>query len=195
MKDVEEILRLGKRIRSIGVDDAPFARGQSDPVHISGVVCANTRFEGLLCGRVQQDGLDATESIDALIQGSKFYEQLHLVLLDGISFGGLNLVDLPALAQRLGLPCVAVMRRWPDLDGFHRALGHLPDAEERAKRQRRAGAIHTDRGFVFQCSGIEPGVAGRALAALTDVGAVPEPLRLAHLISAAIETGQSGRRA
>jgi len=41
----------------------------------------------------------------------------------------------------------------------------------------------------------DPAIVGAALATLTDRGKVPEPLRLAHLIGAAVVTGQSGRRA
>ena len=37
------------------------------------------------------------------------------MLLDGIAFGGFNVVDLPALAESLGVPCASVMRRVPDL--------------------------------------------------------------------------------
>jgi endonuclease V-like protein UPF0215 family len=48
---------------------------------------------------------------------------------------------------------------------------------------------------VFQVQGAGPDEAAEALARLTDRGAVPEPLRLAHLVGAAISTGESGRRA
>ena len=45
---------------------------------------------------------------------SKFLAQLHLILLDGISMGGFNIIDLPELSERLGLPCVSVMRHLPN---------------------------------------------------------------------------------
>jgi hypothetical protein len=59
----------------------------------------------------------------------------------------------------------------------------------------RAGPIHRRGSFVFQVQGAEPDAIAAALARLTDRGAVPEPLRLAHLIGAAVVTGESGRRA
>lgn len=184
-----------KVLRAIGFDDAPFPRRRGARVTIVGAVCANTRFEGLVVGRVRQDGWGATDELSRLLEGGKFLPQLHLVLLDGIAFGGLNVVDLPALAARLGRPCVAVMRRPPDLAAIEAAIRRLPSPERRLERLRRAGPIHRRGPFVFQVCGAAPEVIEDALFRLTDRGHVPEALRLAHLIGAAIVSGESGRRA
>jgi endonuclease V-like protein UPF0215 family len=185
----------GRTIRAIGFDDAPFARGRRGPVGLAGVVCAGTRFEGLVWGELRQDGWNATGAIVRLLAGGKFLPQLHLVLTDGISFGGFNVVDLEALALALGRPCVAVMRRPPDLAAVERAIRRLPRPERRLELLRRAGPVHRHGGFTFQVRGAPPEAAGRALARLTDRGAVPEALRLAHLIGAAVLGGESGKRA
>ncbi len=184
-----------RALRAIGLDDAPFERGGRGDVGLAGVVCAGTRFEGLVWGRVRQDGWNATDAIARLLVGGKFLPQLHLVLLDGISFGGFNLVDLEALAERLGRPCAAVMRRPPDLAAVERAIRRLPRPERRLELLRRAGPVHRHGAFVFQVRGAEPEATGLALARLTDRGSVPEALRLAHLVGAAVRTGESGRRA
>ena len=185
----------GRTLRAIGFDDAPFRRGARALVGVAGVVCAGTRFEGLIWGRIRQDGWNATEVLLRLLSGSKFLPQLHLVLLDGIALGGFNVVDLPRLAAGLRRPCLAVMRRPPDLGAVEAALRRLPRARTRLELLRRAGTIHRLGGFVFQVQGAAPEAAAAALARLTDRGAVPEPLRLAHLIGAAVRTGESGRRA
>jgi hypothetical protein len=185
----------GRLIRAIGFDDAPFARRAGAVVPVAGAICAGTRFEGLVWGRVRRDGRSATDELCRLLLGGKFLPQLHLVLLDGIALGGFNVVDLAALHDRLGRPCVAVMRRQPDLAAVERAVRHLPGAEQRLAAMRRAGPVHARGGFVFQARGVEPDVAADALARLTDKGLVPEALRLAHLIGAAVVKGESGRRA
>lgn len=187
--------RPGRLIRAVGFDDAPFVRRAGSTVYVAGAVCAGTRFEGLVWGKVRRDGWNATDELCRLLLHGKFLPQLHLVLLDGIAFGGLNVVDLAALAARLDRPCIAVMRRPPDLAAMERAVRHLPGAERRLAAIRRAGEVHVRAPFVFQARGIEPGAAGEALARLTDKGHVPEALRLAHLIGAAVRTGESGRRA
>ena len=185
----------GRNLRAIGFDDAPFARGRRGLVRVAGVVCAGTRFEGLLWGAVRQDGWNATGVLVDLLAGSKFLPQLHLVLLDGIALGGFNVVDLEALAAALRRPCVAVMRRAPDLASVERALSRLPRPRTRLELLRRAGPVHRLGGYVFQVRGAGPEETAGALARLTDRGAVPEALRLAHLVGAAVVTGESGRRA
>lgn len=185
----------GRAIRAIGFDDAPFPRRRGARVHLAGVVCSGTRFEGLVWGHLRRDGWDATAAILRLLLGGKFLPQLHLVLLDGLSFGGFNLVDLEALSARLSRPCVAVMRRPPDLASVERALRRLPRRERRLRLLERAGPVHQVAPFAFQVRGAPPGQVAEALARLTDRGRVPEPLRLAHLVGAAIRLGESGRRA
>lgn len=182
-------------LRAVGFDDAPFRRRRGSRVHVAGVVCAGTRFEGLVWGHLRQDGWDATEALARMLLGGKFLPQIHLVLLDGLSFGGFNLVDLPALAARLGRPCVAVMRRPPNLAAVERAIRRLPHPERRLRLLERAGPVHLRAPFAFQVQGAEPDTAAEALARLTDRGNVPEPLRLAHLVGAAVVRGESGRRA
>lgn len=195
MKPLEEMIRLSRTIRVIGFDDSPFDHAPGSQVHVSGVVCAGTRFEGLLCGSVTKDGLDATDVISQLLLGSKFHAQVHVVLLDGITFGGFNFIDLPELAARLDRTCVAVMRRKPDLDAIRAILPRLSHPEARLARLARAGPIHSVGDFIFQAVGDPPAVVAEVLRRLTDNGLVPEPLRIAHLIGSAVKTGQSGRRA
>ncbi|MEY2831015.1 MAG: hypothetical protein RLZZ574_273 [Cyanobacteriota bacterium] len=193
--DLKALIRQKKQIRAIGFDDAPFERHQQEKVNISGVICANTRFEGMVWGAVEVDGNDATETICQLLLGKKFLPQLHLILLDGIGFGGFNLVDLSQLAQRLGLPCVAMMRKLPNLAKMNRAMSRLPNYEEKLLILQQAGRIYVDPPFFFQVCGEQPEVIAQALIQLTDRGKVPEALRLAHLIGAAVTNGESSSQA
>lgn len=194
--NLESLLRLGRTIRVIGFDDAPFMRSNQDKkVFISGIVCAGTRFEGMVWGQVQQDGWDATDVICQLLLGKKFLPQLHVLLLDGIAFGGFNVVDLPLLAQNLALPCVTVMRRLPDMVAIQAAIHRLPQPEERLQLLQRAGTIYQYPPFFFQVCGANPEVIFAVLQRLTDCGKVPEALRLAHLIGTAVVKGESGKSA
>lgn len=182
-------------LRAIGFDDTPFPREWRGRVRLLGAVCAGTRFEGLVSGWVQRDGWNATGEIVRLLHQGKFLPQLHLVLLDGLGFAGFNLVNLPLLASTLGRPCLAVMRRPPQLDAVQRALGRCTFPERRRALLAAAGPIHQLGGFTFQIQGASAEEGALALARLTDRGKVPEALRLAHLIGGALVTGESGRRA
>ena len=88
---LEFLLRHNRQIRAIGFDDAPFVRHTTKAVAVAGVVCALTRFEGMLWGKIEADGWDSTKQLTQMLLASKFYPQLHLVLLDGIGMGGVEL--------------------------------------------------------------------------------------------------------
>jgi endonuclease V-like protein UPF0215 family len=189
------LLRHNRQIRVIGFDDAPFLRHTNSSVAVAGVVCALTRFEGMLWGNIQTDGWDSTDQLTQMLLASKFHSQLHLVLLDGIGMGGLNLIDLPSLAQQVQLPCIAVMRRFPKLEKMKAAISFLPYPEKRLQLLAKAGEIYSLPPFYFQVCGLSPLLTVRVLQRLTDRGNVPEALRLAHLITYAVMNGESGRRA
>ncbi len=189
--NLESLLKFNRTIRAIGFDDAPFVRGSGQNVNLAGIVCAGTRFEGMVWGELKQDGWDATKAICKLLIDSKFLPQLHIVLIDGIGFGGFNLVNLPELNAKLKLPCVAVMRRQPNLNAVKDAMSRLPNLEKRLELLKLAGEIYNYPPFVFQVCDEEPKIVAQALQRLTDCGKVPEALRLAHLISAAFIKGES----
>lgn len=191
-----ELPPADRQLRVVGFDDAPFDRDSpGSPVHVAGVICSGTRFEGMVWGTATKDGFDATEVIAELLIGGKYLPQLHAVLIDGIAVGGLNVIDIAALATRLELPCVAVMRRMPDVEGFREVIRDLPDPDRRMAMLDAAGEIHARPPFYFQVAGVAPDDAAALLARVTDTGHVPEALRLAHLIGAAVIDGESRGRA
>lgn len=195
MKSLEKLVEQNLRIRVVGFDDAPFKTRRNSPVHVAGVVCSGTRFEGMLWGEVQKDGDDATDVLTNLILNSKFHEQVHMVLVDGLAFGGFNLIDLPELARRVDRPCVAIMRKQPDMAAIKKALMHFEDHEKRVRFLEKAGEIHHADHVYFQVVGEDPKITASAIKTISDKGNVPEALRLAHLIGAAVITGQSSKRA
>lgn len=51
--NLESLLKLNRTIRVIGFDDAPFIRGSGEKVNLAGIICAATRFEGMVWGELQ----------------------------------------------------------------------------------------------------------------------------------------------
>ena len=83
----------------------------------------------------------------------------------------------------------------PNLIAIEQAIRRLPEPEKRLERLYRAGTIHAHPPFFFQVYGACPQVTVSVLKRLTDCGNVPEALRLAHLIGAAVVKGESGSSA
>ena len=100
-----------------------------------------------------------------MLSESKFFQQAHLVLIDGIAIGGLNVVRLQTLRERLQLPCIAVMRKLPDLAAIDNALKNFDDYQEKQCVLSELGEICTREGFVFQVAGCDVEDTAKALRA------------------------------
>ena len=203
MKSLTTAIKQNKQLRIIGFDDAPFNHTRGSLVNIAGIVCSGTKMEGMLWCEAQKDGTDATNAIINALKPSKFYQQIHAVLIDGIAIGGFNVIDLNKLSQELNLPCISVMRKEPDLSAIETALNNFEDGKERWQLIKDAGEIYYHENiqtkitskFYYQVSGCTPDIAAKVLERTTENSSIPEALRLAHLIGAAIKTGQSSNSA
>lgn len=180
----------------VGFDDAPFERTHRGDVLVIGAVFAATRLDGVLSCAVRRDGANATRSIADCVRRSRFYPQLHAVLLQGIAFAGFNVVDLPRLHAALGLPVMTVVRQRPDLSAIKRALLHKVRGGKRKWRLiERAGALERVAGLYVQCVGLSTKQAHEVIERYAINSALPEPLRVAHLIAGGIALGESRHRA
>lgn len=186
-------------IRILGIDDSPLL---SDRILVVGALMRGCGWlDGVLQTYVDRDGVDGNERIAALINGSKHCGQIRIVMLNGITFGGFNVVDLEELHQATKLPVIAVMRRVPDLESIRAALDNLPDPEHRYQAILNAGPItevNTPwRGHpvYIQCKGIDKADAAKIVADCAVHSRIPEPLRVAHLIATGIVLGESSKRA
>jgi hypothetical protein len=184
-----------RNLHVVGFDDAPFDPGHRGDVAVVGAVFSGARLDGVLCARVRRDGANATRVLAELTRRSRFFPQLHAVLIQGIAFAGFNVVDLPELSRRLGLPVIAVSRRRPDLDGVRAALlTRVPGGARKWRLVQRAGPPEKLGSLYIQCAGATPAAASRLLAPLCRSGALPEPLRAAHLIAGGLARGESSGR-
>lgn len=184
-----------RNLHVVGFDDAPFDPGHRGDVPVVGAVFSGGRLDGVLCGRVRRDGANATRVIADLTRRSRFFPQLHAVLLQGIAVAGFNVVDLPELHRLLGLPVIVVCRHKPDQDAVRKALlNRVPGGGRKWQRLQRAGAPHKVGALWLQCAGATPAAAAALLAPLCLSGTLPEPLRAAHLIAGGLARGESTGR-
>ncbi|MDH5447464.1 MAG: DUF99 family protein [Candidatus Bathyarchaeota archaeon] len=180
-------------IRVVGVDDGffvPHTWGKCDVVGI--VFRGGYWLDGVMRTQVEVDGMDATEKIASMIMSSPHYGQLRVIMLDGVTFAGFNVVDTLRLFEKTGLPVIAVTREKPDLDDIRRALGNLPFAEERWKAIKNADRIirvstrKKEEAVFMQVTGFGADVAKRIVKSTATRSNIPEALRVAHLIASGL---------
>jgi uncharacterized protein len=179
----------------VGFDDGPFPPGHRGDVLVVGAVYAAERLDGVLSCLVRRDGVNATARLAACVGQSRFYPQLHAVLLQGIAVAGFNVVDIHALAVALSRPVIVITRRRPNLVAIHRALlGPVPGGERKWRLIERAGPMEVLGGLFVQRAGIAQEAAADLLRQHIRHGVLPEPLRAAHLIAGGVINGQSSGR-
>jgi endonuclease V-like protein UPF0215 family len=180
-------------IRVLGIDDGIFTPHIESWVPVVGVVFRGGYWlDGVMHTEVLVDGFDATEKISAMITGSPHYEQLSVIMLNGITFAGFNVVDMKQLHNATHLPVIAVTRKRPDLPSIREALNHLPKSEERWKAIVNAGdvaAIPTRRKsekIYLHAVGVSMSEAEKIVRLTSTRSNIPEALRVAHLIASGI---------
>ena len=192
------------QFRVLGIDDGPFSFSDLK-VPVIGVVVRKGYIDAVLRTEAEVDGDDSTSVISALVLESGYRDQLEAVMLDGACIGGFNVVDIDKLHLATGLPVLTITRDRPDMGKIRAAIEKLgstskygrppvQDWKSRLERLKRTRLVEVDTGhkpIYIGFAGIEEPEAKGIVTASTVRGAIPEPIRLAHLIARAYVTGRS----
>jgi endonuclease V-like protein UPF0215 family len=179
----------------IGVDDSPFEKRQPDPVPVVGVTMEGwDQVESVAITSFPVDGDGATAFLDQWISGLRGRPILQGVMLGGITIGGLGVIDLPALAEALGIPVLAVTRRDPAGSDLRDALSTAGLADRIAMVERSPKAYRVADGLFLAHAGCHRTEAERMVLATVGKARLPEPLRVAHLVARALVMGESRGR-
>ena len=170
----------------LGVDDAPFNKDDVECALVCTVFRGGGFLDGVMSCIVEKDGLDATGKLSNLVAKNSHHDQLQAIMLDGITFGGLNVVNLKELSSVTGLPAIAIMRKKPDIESFENAIKKLPCPKERLRAVRAAGRIMQCGHVFFQVAGVSPEMAREIIRISTTRAKIPEPIRAAHIIARGI---------
>jgi len=180
-------------IRVLGVDDGvfiPHSKGYADVVGV--VFRGGYWLDGAMRTEVEVDGLDATEKIASMIVASPHYQQLRVIMLNGITFAGFNIVDIKELYNKTKLPVIAVTRDKPDMEEIKKALENLPEKERRWRAILNAGELLTvqtregEEPVYMQIAGITRSDAEKIVKMTSTRSNIPEPLRVAHIVASSL---------
>lgn len=186
---------MKQQIRVLGIDDSSFEFGETKALVVGVVARVPSYVESVMRTEVEVDGTDATDKMVAMIGRSRYREQVKAVLLDGIALAGFNVLDIDQMHEALGVPILTVTRDPPDLRKMKDALEkHFDDWKRRYELVSRheLKEIRTMHKPLFASGiGLSWGEFQEIVTLCTVRGAVPEPLRLAHLIASGMTRGES----
>ena len=199
MISMQKFRKIKKEIRILAWDDGPFEFKSKGKDILVGVIFRGGQFlDGLLKTEIDIDGLDATEKIIEKTLKTK-HKDLRIIMLDGITFAGFNIVDIKEIYKKTNLPVIVVNRKKPDFEKFISSLKQLSEPKKRLKCVENAGHVYwvkvKNKKVCFQCSGIEIEDARKIIKETSTMSLIPEPLRVAHLIATGFVLGESVGRA
>jgi endonuclease V-like protein UPF0215 family len=152
-----------------------------------GVIAREGKIEGILSGMIKTDGTDATERMAGLIRKSRFADQVKAVALNGVALAGLNVADLKELKAR-GYDYIILTRSKQRPSLLIRAIRLAEGKNSTKEALVKAHAAVKQRnmgGFYYRSSVPVPKPMIRE---------AYEALRLSHLISNGVATGESKGR-
>lgn len=189
-------MHIKPQIRILGIDDSALI---NEKVTIIGTFFrGGGQLDGILRSEITKDGMDATEIIIRMIKNSKYYTQIRVIMLDGVTYAGFNPIDLKNLYDETNIPVIVFMRACPDFEKIKLALEHLPETKKRWEIIQRAGKIYKitqDNPVFIQCCGIDRDSAVEIVRMTSTHSNIPEPLRVAHLIATGVVLGESTGKA
>jgi endonuclease V-like protein UPF0215 family len=183
----------------LGIDDSVLL---NEKVMVIGAVYRGGDWmDGVLHSYITKDGLDATAVICRMVLSSKHYSQIRVIMLDGITYAGFNVIDTEKLYRETGIPLIVFMRSYPNFEKLKSALKYFQDGEKRWKIMEKAGEIYSiavekGRSSIYILKiGVSLENVGKIIRFSSTRGNIPEPLRVAHLIATGIILGESRGKA
>ncbi|RDD52749.1 DUF99 family protein [Nanoarchaeota archaeon NZ13-N] len=187
---------IKREIRIVGIDDGHFDKDKDDKALIVGVIMRGYgQIDGVLSNYVEVDGDDTTDKIIEMIRRTSHLNQIRIIMTNGISFAGFNIIDMNKIFEDLKLPIIAVIRKKPDMDKFIKALKKVKNYERKLeilKSLPEPKPIRTKYGLTYyQNVGISDEDAEEIIIKTSINSRIPEPVRVAHLVAMGVTLGYS----
>ncbi|EQD30095.1 protein containing DUF99 [mine drainage metagenome] len=187
---------MKKNLRILGIDDSPFLRGDGTCFLVGVVMRLDLYIEGLMTREIHVDGSDAESAVSEMSRTGTGHS-CNIIMTNGITFGGFNLIDPLALYEHLDKPVITVTAKSPDLESIRAAIRKYIGNESALKVLdslaieevvlRSGGRLYINR------AGISAADARSIIRKTVRQGMIPEPIRMAHLVGRMIKFGYSGK--
>lgn len=184
-------MQLKSGVRILAIDDSHFTKKDKLALAV-GVIGRPGVIEGIISFDVHVDGDDATSTLIRKVRSSRFADQIRLIVINGITLAGLNMLDLQEVSERLHVPIVSIVRRRPHQKKLEAAIRKSGKGVEwklaLLKKLNASLEIKRMQGLYVQPAGISHDAFKP-----TEMQAYYF-LRLAHLIAGGVAKGESSGR-
>ncbi len=179
----------------LGIDDAPFTKHKDQTVPVVAVMMEGaTLVDGVAVNKMKIDDPDATPFLINWIKGLRWTPSLQGVVFGGITIAGLGLVHLPTIERELNLPVITVTRQDTHDSTLDTALKAAGLSNLLPILNDNPPSIEIDDGIFASFCGSTEREAKKLIRSTLQKSTMPEPLRIAHLIGAALVNGESKGR-
>jgi endonuclease V-like protein UPF0215 family len=177
---VDQNLLFNKDTRIFAFDDSPFSRKDKFASIIGVIMRKDMYIESLIKKKIRVDGSDVTDVVLEILKEKG--SGIKLVMTQGTTFAGFNILDVRRIFERTKIPIVNVVDHMPNMSSIKAALRKYFDDWEERYSILVGNFIQFDSLFI-QSTGLQPKVAHKFLMQMTVNGILPEPLRIADLIA------------
>ncbi len=177
---------MKKQVPIVGIDDGGFRLFEDKEVWIFAVVMKGaSHVEGIMQDKILIDSSDPSKILIDLIQNSIHFQQIHAILLKGVTIGGFGVLDLNRIHETLNKPIIVIIDREPQLEEIREALlKNVPDGDSKWKLISSFPKPTYEKSLnrFIQCWGIQLSDAVELIKHSTKVGKEPEVLRIAQFL-------------
>ena len=171
------------------MDDGPFVRGVDKVCPIVGVLMRlDGKIENIAADSLSVDGGDVTGKISGLMDMLKI--RPSVVMSEGITFAGFNILDPEEFYGRTGVPFLSVRKGKPDITAMIMAIRKYErDAFIKESTLRKVNPDSMNLGgaeITANYAGMTHDDARKLLLRTLGDGILPEPVRLAHIVASTI---------
>ena len=181
-----------KGIRGLAIAESFMHNSQKSV--LAGIVISNDfLIDGFVFGSATIKGDDATDQIISMYKKLE-RPDICYIIISGIIISLYNMVDIKKIYDTLMIPVIGVT--YADSSGLEETIKkHFPENyDEKIKQYAKIGnrekiSLNTSHDVYVRIEGCTENECKQLLNKITVQGAIPEPLRVSHLLAKSILTG------
>ena len=195
---------MKKKIVILAFDDGPHLKSNLAhynqnsnkivKIPLIGVICRGIQLLHVSKGIIQVDGIDSTQEILKIYEENPYKNEIRLIMIDSPTLGGFNPPDPFEIYKKTQIPIILLPDKKPKTVISEIYEHVFPERNEQLKMLKKLPKLESlrvninqdpkiSREIFFHTIGITKNEIADLLNYLSEYSAIPEPLRLAHIVA------------